>query len=119
MQEVIRMSAKERDRAHAIRLVVERKLRQREAAEQLGVGKRQVIRLVKLWRAQGDAGLVSRQRGRLSPRRIQAAKRAKIEVLEPLAKLSGMKEFLGVAAGFMGWVLAGDGWMNGLRHFSL
>ena len=38
---------------------------------------------------------------------------------EPLAKLSGMKEFLGVAAGFMGWVLAGDGWANGLRHFLL
>ena len=81
MEKVIWMSAKELERAHVIRLVVEKRLRQTEAAERLGLGKRQVIRLVKLWREDGDKGLVSKQRGRTSPRRTQAEKRAKIESL--------------------------------------
>ena len=38
-------------------------------------------RLLRRWRALGDAGLVSRQRGRPSPRRLEASKRARIEEL--------------------------------------
>jgi hypothetical protein len=81
MQGVLEMSRKERERAHVIRLVAEKRLKQREAAERLGIGRRQVIRLVKHWRAEGDKGLISRQRGRISPLRIQAVTRAKIERL--------------------------------------
>lgn len=81
MQRAIEMSEKERGRGHVIRLVVEKMLRQREAAERLGVSVRQVKRLVRVWRARGDAGLVSKQRGRVSPRRTQAETRMKIETL--------------------------------------
>jgi transposase len=81
MQGVLGMSKKELERAHVIRSIVEKRLRQREAAERLGIGRRQIIRLVKLWRKDGDKGLVSKQRGRMSPRRTQADKRAKIEKL--------------------------------------
>jgi transposase len=79
--DVVEMSAKERERAHVVRLVVEKKLKQREAAERLGVTPRQVKRLVWAWREGGDAGLVSKQRGRVSPRRMKVEKREKIEGL--------------------------------------
>jgi transposase len=75
------MSGTERERGHVIRLVEEKKLRQREAAERLGITARQVRRLIRAWRREGDKGLVSKQRGRESPRRTQAEKRAKIEKL--------------------------------------
>ena len=75
------MSGTERERGYVIRLVEEKKLRQREAAERLGITARQVRRLMRAWRAGGDAGLVSKQRGRVSPRRTHAEKRAKIEAL--------------------------------------
>ena len=78
---ILGMSAEERSRAHVIRLVVERRLRQVEAAERLGISVRHVKRLVRAWRSRGDEGLISRQRGRVSPRRMQAETRAKIEAL--------------------------------------
>lgn len=81
MQGVLAMSEKERERAYVIRLVAEKKLRQTEAAERLELGRRQIIRLVKLWRKEGDRGLVSKQRGRVSPRRTPAETRVKIEAL--------------------------------------
>jgi len=78
---VLGMSSKELERAHTVRCVVEKKLRQKEAAERLGITVRQVRRLVQLWKKQGDRGLISRQRGRVSPRRMQAERRTKIEGL--------------------------------------
>jgi len=56
-------------------------LGQREAAERLGLGVRQVKRLLRAWRTDGDAGLISRQRGRVSPRRLDTARRERIENL--------------------------------------
>ena len=64
------MSADERERSHLIRETVEKKLRQREAAERLGVSIRQFKRLVRAWKQDGDAGLVSRQRGQRSNHRL-------------------------------------------------
>ena len=55
------MSGAERDRAHVVRQVFEHRLGQREASERLGIGIRQLKRLVRCWKRQGDAGLVSRQ----------------------------------------------------------
>jgi transposase len=79
--EVLAMSASERERACLVRQAVRGELSQREAAERLGIGVRQFKRLVRAWRSQGDAGLVSRQRGRPSHRRMSAAVRARIEAL--------------------------------------
>ena len=58
------MSGKEIDRLGVVRQVAARRLRQREAAERLGLSVRQVQRLVRRYRDDGAAGLVSRRRGR-------------------------------------------------------
>ena len=58
------MSVKEADRAVVIRDVVAKRLRQREAAERLGIGVRQVKRLARRHRERGTAGLASGHRGR-------------------------------------------------------
>lgn len=60
-------------RLEAIQRVVTCTLRQREAAEQLGISTRQIKRLVKRFRAEGPAGVVSRHRGRPSNRRVDPA----------------------------------------------
>jgi transposase len=78
---LLAMSASERERSHLKRALSKGLLLQREAAERLGLSVRQVKRLLRAWRANGDAGLISRQRGRRSPRRLDGAKRARIEAL--------------------------------------
>ena len=69
------MSTREIDRFEVLGRVIERRLTQRQAAEQLGLGLRQVERLCRALREQGAAGLVSRKRGRASNRRRSAAVR--------------------------------------------
>jgi transposase len=75
------MSVSERDRAHLVRQVVEHRLSQREASERLGISIRQVKRLLRSWRRQGDAGLVSRQRGRASHNRLPETLRTQVMAL--------------------------------------
>jgi transposase len=75
---VLSMSIEERDRAHLVRAFLEHRLCQREASERLGIGVRQFKRLVRCWKAEGDAGLVSRQRGRPSNRRLSEDRRVRI-----------------------------------------
>lgn len=79
--EVLGMSGGERERSHVVRLVIAKKLSQRAASERLGICVRQVKRLVRAYRWQGDAGLVSKQRGRVSLRRLGASVRERIEGL--------------------------------------
>jgi len=67
------MSTKELDRLEIIGRVLERRLTQRNAAEQLGLSLRQVERLCRAYRCDGAAGLVSRRRGRRSNRKLTAA----------------------------------------------
>ena len=78
---LLRMSAAERDRSRLIQEVVERKLRGREAAERLGVGARQLKRLVRAWRLNGDGGLINRQRGRVPNNALPVATRERLERL--------------------------------------
>ena len=75
------MSVSERDRAHVVRQVLEHRLSQREASERLGISVRQVKRLLRAWRRQGDAGLVSRQRGRASHNRLPETLRTQVMAL--------------------------------------
>jgi transposase len=75
------MSAEERDRSYLIRRTVEKSLSQREAAERLGISRRQFKRLVRVWKRRGDAGLVSLQRGRAAHNRLAEATRLRIERL--------------------------------------
>ena len=78
---MLAMSAVERERLVVIRQVVERRLTQAVAGERLGLCVRQVKRLVRALRAEGALGLISRQRGRVSPRRMKAELRTSIAAL--------------------------------------
>jgi transposase len=69
------MSAEELDRLEIIGRVIERRLTQLNAADQLGLSLRHVERLCRALRTDGAAGLVSRKRGRPSNRRLSAALR--------------------------------------------
>jgi transposase/uncharacterized protein (UPF0248 family) len=64
------MSQKERDRMKVIHQVAQGKLRKRQAARVLGLGERQVRRIVQRYQREGDVGLVHRSRGRPSNRRL-------------------------------------------------
>jgi len=63
-EEQITMSHREVDRLEVIQAVAGKRLKQREAAVQLGLTVRQVKRLVRRYRESGAPGLVSRRRGR-------------------------------------------------------
>lgn len=78
---LVSMSKAERERAFVVRQCVEGRLSQGEASERLGIGVRQVKRLVRNWRREGDGGLLSRQRGRPSHRRLSEALRLRIGLL--------------------------------------
>ncbi|MCC6641924.1 MAG: helix-turn-helix domain-containing protein [Deltaproteobacteria bacterium] len=69
------MSAKELDRLEVLGRVIERRLTQRQATEQLGLSLRQVERLCGALRRDGAAGLVSGKRGRPSNRKLPAVLR--------------------------------------------
>ena len=60
------MSVKELSRLEVMQRLAKKQLSQKEAGRILGVSTRQIKRLLKAYRAQGAAGLVSRQRGRKS-----------------------------------------------------
>ncbi len=67
---LLTMSIAELERSHVVRQSVEDRLSQQEGAERLGIGVRQFKRLVRTWKRDGAAGLVSRQRGQASHNRL-------------------------------------------------
>ena len=75
----LKMTAGERDRAFLVRQVVEKRLGQSEASERLGIGLRQMGRLVLAWRQDGDSGLISQQRGKPSHNRLNPDIEADVE----------------------------------------
>ncbi len=72
------MSTRELERLEILDRVAERRLTQRQAAEQLGLGPRQVERLCRVLHEQGAVRLVSRKRGRARNRRLPAAVREQV-----------------------------------------
>ena len=70
MAATLSMSLSERERAFVMRQVMAGQYSQKVAAERLGIGVRQMKRLIRLWRAGGDASLVSRKRGQASNRTL-------------------------------------------------
>ena len=76
--EGVTMSCKEVDRMEVIQAVISRKLKQQEAASQLGLSVRQVKRLVRRYRDHGAAGLVSGHRSRRAANAITAAVRHEV-----------------------------------------
>lgn len=70
MKELYTMSKKEVSRLEIMQKLLIRQWKQRKAAEVLGIGVRQVQRLVSIYRTHGPTGLVSQKRGKPSNRRI-------------------------------------------------
>src|SRR3954462_12239515 len=70
------MSDKELTRLEVLRDLDQRRLTPVVAAQLLGLERRQVFRLLKAYRAEGAAGLVSKRRGRPNNRRQPAELRA-------------------------------------------
>ncbi len=77
------MSQRERDRLKVIHDVASgasggQRLTQGRAGELLGLSERQVRRLVRRYREQGDAGMIHRSRGRVSNRKLNEAFRERV-----------------------------------------
>lgn len=73
----LRMSGKERDRLKVMAGLGEGRLKQGQAGRLLALSTRQVRRILKRYRRQGDAGLVHRGRGRRSNRKTPQPVRRK------------------------------------------
>lgn len=69
-EDMIMMHQREVKRLHVIRKVLERVIKQVEAAEILSLSGRQIRRIVKRIRREGDRGIVHQSRGRPSNRRM-------------------------------------------------
>jgi transposase len=67
---ILEMSQGELSRLEIVQRVKRKSLKQREAAELLGLTQRQVKRLCKLYAAGGASGLISKRRGRPSNNRL-------------------------------------------------
>lgn len=89
MGDIVSMSQEERGRHHALRMVSEGRISQKEAAVAMGVSYRQAKRLLKKFRERGAKGLVHGNRGRPAPNALPQ------EIRERVIDLS-----LGVYAGF-------------------
>lgn len=72
---LLTMSNSEIDRLSVIQSVLEKRVTQRQASEQLGITARQLRRLVARYRSDGASGLVSRKRGGTGNRSTSAATR--------------------------------------------
>jgi transposase len=72
MDKLLTMSKKELTRLEVIQRLKEKHLKQKEAAIILGVSTRQVRRLVRAYRQEGEEGLISKQRGKPGNNRLQA-----------------------------------------------
>ena len=70
---LLTMSNGEIDRLSVIQSVLEKRVTQRQASEQLGITARQLRRLVARYRSDGASGLVSRKRGGTGNRSTSAA----------------------------------------------
>ena len=66
MSDIVAMSPQEVSRAQVLEQLKKKQIKQRQAAEMLGVTVRQVKRLLRTYRREGTKGLVSAQRGRPS-----------------------------------------------------
>ena len=80
-REVLAMTAQEARRLYLIQQVLERRLRQRPAADLAGCSLRQLQRLVRRVRQQGPRGVVHRLRGRRSNRRHPETLRQRVLAL--------------------------------------
>jgi transposase len=81
--DLVTMSKAELGRLEVMERLQEKRIRQKAAAEVLGVGIRQIKRLLRAYRREGAAGLVSKQRGKPSHHQIdQGTEQAALDLLK-------------------------------------
>ena len=78
MKGVISMSVKELERIDVMDKLLEKRIKQKHAAKQLGISVRQVHRILKRYRKDGPLGLTHKSRGRVSNRLLPEEKREQI-----------------------------------------
>lgn len=76
--EIIKMSKQESIKLEIVAKVLEGTLKQKKAAEELGLSVRQVRRLCENYRLYGVTGLIHKGRGKTSPRQVSEAKKREI-----------------------------------------
>lgn len=82
------MSAKELERKSQIEKAVDKRVTQKEAAEKLGISERQMRRLIRQFKKDGAAGIVSKKRGVPSNRKIPEGveKQAMVFITKPMLR---------------------------------
>lgn len=70
-EKLLTMSKKELTRVEVMKRIDEKRLRQKEAAEMLGVSERHIRRLLRAYRQAGERGLISKRRGQPSNNRLK------------------------------------------------
>lgn len=78
MEDIFTMSQGELKRLYIIRKAIEKRIKQKEAAEILGIGQRQIRRLVKRVREESDKGIIHRSRGNVSHNAIPQQTKQKV-----------------------------------------
>ena len=82
MEKLLTMSTKEINKLEVMQRLTRKELRQKEAAEMLGISIRQIKRILRTYRQEGAQGIVSKRRGRESNNRLR--KEVKQKVLDLL-----------------------------------
>ena len=83
MDKLLEMSAKELSRLEVMQRVSRKQMSQKEAGRMLGLSTRQIKRLLRAYRQQGAAGLVSKHRGRKANNRLaEEVKRKALNLLK-------------------------------------
>jgi len=81
MDDIITMSKKELSRAQVMQQLVEKRIKQAQAARMLGLSVRQVKRLLRSFKQQGAPGLISQRRGQPSNHQLPAQVKVKAKRL--------------------------------------
>jgi transposase len=83
MDTLLQMSVKELSRLEVMQRLTQKRMSQKEAGRMLGLSMRQIKRLLKAFREQGAAGLVSKHRGRTANNRLaEDVKRRALNLLK-------------------------------------
>jgi Winged helix-turn helix len=77
-EDILLMRPHEWKRLHLIHQALEKKIQQKQAAELAGLSERQMRRLMKRIRQEGDRGILHRRRGQPSNRRLAEKVRQKV-----------------------------------------
>jgi transposase len=77
-KDIFMMSRKEIKRYQVIRKVLEKQMKQKEAAEYFGISSRQVRRIVKRVKLQGEQGVIHKLRGKEGNRKLESSFKGKV-----------------------------------------